>query len=434
MVNLMYHILLLLLTIILVSCNDNSDISDISKTNKTTIYCGLLIDGISNQPLSNQLITIINGEITNIRQVTKPIVDINLEKFTCLPGLIDTHTHITENPDLADLSIHFKRTLEETMKIGSKNAALTINAGFTTIRNLGAYYGWAARELRDKINQGKILGPRIQAAGYYLTSPGGGGDLVIPGIPETAIPKHVRLGVTKGQKNFELKTEEAIKGGADVIKVIASGAVLAFGGIPGAPELSENEIRAIAKIAHANGVKVTAHAHGAKSIKDSILAGVDSIEHASLANNEVINLAVKYDVAFSMDIYNGTYIDTIGRKEKWPEEFLIKNNETTEAQRKIFTKAHRAGVPIIFGTDAGVYPHGDNAKQFSIMVERGMTNMEAIKSATSIAAKFIGWENLVGRIATGYYGDIIAVSGNPLEDISILENVDVVIKDGQRIK
>ena len=196
--------------------------------------------------------------------------------------------------------------------------------------------------------------------------------------------------------------------------------------------MTQEELSAAVEVAHAANIKLTAHAHGAESIKQAVLAGADSIEHASLADDEAINLAAKNRVAFSMDIYNGDYISAVGTEKGWPEEFLRKNDETTEAQRQTFTKAHAAGVPIIYGTDAGVYPHGDNAKQFRIMVERGMTSMEAIKSATSVAADFIGWEDAVGAIEPGRYGDIIAVRGNPLEDITILENVEVVIKGGKR--
>ena len=271
-------------------------------------------------------------------------------------------------------------------------------------------------------------------AGYYLTIPGGGGDLVIPGHDEEEIPPRIRMGVSRGADMFRKNAQAAVDGGADVLKVIASGAVLAYGGVPGSPEMTPEEIQAVAEVAHAAGIKLTAHAHGAQSIKDAILAGADTIEHASLADDEAIALAVQHDVAFSMDVYNGTYIATTGREQGWPEEFLRKNDETTEAQRQVFTKAHAAGVPITFGTDSAVYPHGDNAKQFPIMVERGMTPMEAIKAATSIAAHYIGWDADVGAIEPGRYGDLIAVRGDPLADISVLQQVDVVIKGGERYK
>ncbi|MFK8018756.1 MAG: amidohydrolase family protein [Pseudomonadales bacterium] len=413
---------------------DTSNATAKETHNAVTIYCGTLIDGLANEPLLNRTVSAVDGRITAVSE-GKPEGDfIDLSKHTCLPGLIDSHAHITEPPDTADLSVYYDRGLEETMEISKANSAVTLSAGFTTIRNLGAYYGWAGRELRDRINRGDMPGPRIQASGFYLTIPAGGGDLVIPDQPEERIPAHSRLGVAQGEKQFREKAQAAVDGGADVLKAIASGAVLAYGGVPGSPEMTQTEIRAAAEVAHAAGIKLTAHAHGAQSIKDAILAGADSIEHASLADDEAIALAVKHDVAFSMDVYNGSYISTVGREQNWPEEFLRKNDETTEAQRQVFTKAHKAGVAIIYGTDSGVYPHGDNAKQFPIMVERGMTAMQAIKAATSVAAKYIGWSKDVGAIEIGRYADLIAVRKDPLEDIGSLQNVDVVIKGGERFK
>ncbi|MEM8500581.1 MAG: amidohydrolase family protein [Pseudomonadota bacterium] len=398
------------------------------------VYCGMLIDGLSEQPLSNRTVHIVEDRIRSITEGA-PVGDyVDLADHTCLPGLIDTHTHITEPPDTANLEVYFTRDLEETMLIAKENSAVTLNAGFTTVRNVGAYYGWAGRELRDRIKRGEFPGPRIQAAGFYLTIPAGGGDLVIPEQPEENIPAHARLGVASGASEFAEKAQAAVHGGADVLKVIASGAVLAYGGVPGAPEMSFEEIKAVADVAHAAGITVTAHAHGAQSIKDAIRAGADTIEHASLADDEAIALALEYDVAFSMDVYNGSYIATVGKEQNWPEEFLRKNEETTEAQRQVFSKAHKAGVAIVYGTDAGVYPHGHNARQFAIMVERGMKPMAAIQAATSIAAKYIGWEHDVGAIEVGRFGDLIAVNSNPLLDISTLETVDVVIKGGHRIK
>jgi imidazolonepropionase-like amidohydrolase len=298
------------------------------------------------------------------------------------------------------------------------------------VRNVGAYSGWSGRDIRDAINAGQVAGPRVQTAGFYLTIPGGGGDLVIPGIPEEDIPFHVRMGVARGPDEFRKKAEAAVAGGADVLKVIASGAVLAFGGVPGAPEMTPEEIAAVVDVGHTAGIKVTAHAHGAQSIKESILAGVDSIEHASLADDEAIALAAEMQVAFSMDVYNGDYIATVGREQGWPEEFLRKNDETVDEQRIVFRKAYEAGVPIIYGTDSAVYPHGDNALQFAIMVGLGMAPMDAIRTSTSVAAEYIGWQDDVGAIEAGRFGDVIAVHGDPLGDIRVLQDVPVVIKGG----
>ena len=420
----------------LAGCGPASTPSAETAADAVTVYCGSLIDGIADEPFGDRTIRIADGRIESVRAGKPGTGDyVDFSALTCLPGLIDTHTHITDRSgDTGDLSVFYTRTSEEEARISAENAAVTLKAGFTTIRNVGAYGGWSGRDVRDRINRGEIPGPRMQTAGFYLTIPGGGGDLVIPGYDEAEIPARVRMGVARGPEQFRQKAQEAVDGGADVLKVIASGAVLAYGGVPGAPEMTEDEIRAVVEVGHAAGIKVTAHAHGAQSIKEAIRAGVDSIEHASLADDEAIALAIEHDVAFSMDVYNGSHIATFGRAHGWPEEFLRKNDETTEAQRQVFTKAYHAGVPIIYGTDAAVYPHGENAKQFVVMVERGMTPMDAIRAATSVAAKYIGWDEDVGAIEPGRYGDLIAVRGDPLQDISVLQQVVAVIKGGKRFK
>ena len=400
----------------------------------TIVHCGRLIDGLSGEPKLDQTIVIVDGRIDSLTSEQAIVRDIDLSDYTCLPGLIDTHAHMVEGTDTADLSVYLTRTSEEQQGIATELAWKTLAAGFTTVRNLAAYDGFADVVLRDRIDSGEIPGPRMQVSGFYLTIPGGGGDLLIPGYAEDEIPARLRMGVSRGPEEFRSNASKAVRGGASVLKVIASGAVLAYGGVPGSPEMTPEEIAAVVEVGHAAGIKITAHAHGAESIKNAILAGADSIEHASLADDEAIMLALEHDVAFSMDIYNGTYIASVGREEGWPEEFLRKNDETTEAQRQVFSKAIAAGVPIIYGTDSGVYPHGDNGKMFAIQVERGMNPMQSIQSATSVAAKYMGWERDVGAIVPGRYGDIVAVRGNPLEDISLLENVEVVIKGGVRYK
>ena len=398
------------------------------------IYCGQMLDVESGE--------IIDGVMISVDDETEKIIDLNsniqlsatdntldLSDHFCLPGLIDMHTHISEKASSSDLSEFLTRTQDQQLIEARENAQTTLEVGFTTIRDVGVYIAWTDRRLRDEINQGLTPGPRIQISGYYLTIPGGGGDIDIPDY-KGKVPEHIRQGVTQGKDQFRQRAKKAVAGGADLLKMIASGAVLAYGSIPGSPEMNPDEIQAVVDVGHQAGIRVTAHAHGAESIKQAILAGVDSIEHASLIDDEGIRLAKEKGVALSMDIYNGDYINTVGVIEEWPEEFLRKNRETTQIQRENFTKAHQAGVIIVYGTDAGVYPHGDNAKQFAYMVEHGMTSLEAIQSATIVAAKVMNWEDRVGQIKTGYFADIIAVRDNPLLNIRLLEDINIVIKGG----
>lgn len=398
------------------------------------VRCAALIDGVSDDAMSGVSVVIRSGRIERLVRAGDepgdlPLLD--LPGHTCLPGLIDMHAHVTDRPeDTADLDVVFDRTAQQQAELSRTQAGATLHAGFTAIRNVGNYTAWIDRDLRDLINAGKLAGPRMQIAGYYLTKPGGGGDMMIPGVAEADIPAKVRQGVSRGPEEFRRNAQRAIEGGADVLKVIASGAVLAFGGVPGEPEMTPEEIEAVTDVAHAAGLKVAAHAHGARSIKEAIEAGADTIEHASLIDQEGIELARDRQVALAMDVYNGDYIDTEGRRQKWPEEFLRKNLETTDVQRQAFRRAHAAGVPIVYATDSGVYPHGLNARQFAVMVKHGMTPMQAIQSATSVAARYMAWSERIGALAPGLFGDLIAVKGDPLTDVALLENVAIVIKGG----
>jgi imidazolonepropionase-like amidohydrolase len=402
------------------------------------IHCGALIDGRSDTIRSNVSVLIEDGHFSEIvpwrgGETEGPVLD--LSEYTCLPGLIEMHTHIMESfEELVDLTMYFDYSHEDNMQAGRKYALETINAGFTSARNLGNYYEFADRDLRDEINRGETVGPRLQSAGIYLTIPGGGGDLLAPDISEESIPDHLRRGVSTSPEEFRANALNAVLQGADVLKVIASGAVLAYGGVPGEPEMNPAEIQAVVEVAHAAGLKVAAHAHGAQSIKDSILAGADTIEHATYIDDEGIALAIEHDVALSMDIGAGDWMIENGREQGWVEEFLRKTIETTQAQRESFKRAHDAGATIVYGTDAAIYPHGMNGIQFAFMVKWGMTPMQAIQSATSKAAYYMGWENRVGAVEAGLLADIVAVKGNPIEDISLLENIDVVIKGGLILK
>jgi len=405
----------------------------------SNVFCGKMLDVESGLVRNNAMIGIVqdSGKIRSVEfNYPKTGYDetgtLDLSDYFCLPGLIDMHTHISED-HYRQLVEYLTMTQQQQIAIGRENVEKTLLSGFTSVRDLGVYIAWTDKLLRDEINAGLTNGPRMQISGFYLTIPGGGGDIDIPGYSGD-VPVHLRQGVTQGAANFRLRAEAAVAGGADVLKMIASGAVLAFGSVPGSPEMSPDEIAEVVAVGKKAGIKVTAHAHGAQSIKDAILAGVDSIEHASLIDDEGIRLAKKYGVALSMDIYNGDYINKAGKEENWPEEFLRKNRETTEEQRSGFAKAHKAGVRIVYGTDAGVYPHGDNAKQFSYMVKNGMTPTESIQAATLHAANLMGWGDQVGQINAGFFADIIALRDNPIDDIKTLENIDVVIKGGQLFK
>jgi imidazolonepropionase-like amidohydrolase len=407
------------------------------------IRCGTLIDGRADGARNDVLVIIRDGRIKSVTPNARhadataahvPVLD--LTDYTCLPGLIDMHGHLTDRPeDTADLTVYFSRPAEETLRQSKENAAATLLAGFTTVRNVGTYVLGADTALRDTVNAGKSLGPRLQVSGPYLTIPQGGGDLYIPDFKEPADNARFHAGVARGADQFRERARFLLDNGADLLKVIASGAVLAFGSEPGAAEMTQPEIAAVVEVAHAAGKKVAAHAHGAASILMAINAGVDTIEHASYLDDAGIAAMLKRGgVALAMDVYNGDYIDTEGRRNHWPEEFLRKNVETTEIQRLAFTKAVAAGVPMVFATDAAVFPHGLNARQFPIMVARGMTPMQAIKSATSAAAHYMGWDADVGAVEPEKFGDLIAVKGDPLKDIRVLQNVEVVVKGGMLFK
>jgi imidazolonepropionase-like amidohydrolase len=314
--------------------------------------------------------------------------------------------------------------------IGAHNARLTLQAGFTSVRDVGTYRGLTDIALRDAIAAGYVAGPRMFVAGAYITIPQGGGELNGV-IPNDELPVDMRLGVARTPEEAAARTTFLIDRGADFIKTIATGAVLAIGTEPGEPEMTEAQLRAVVDTAKARGVFVTAHAHGAIGIKNAVRAGVRSIEHASLIDDEALAMAKANGTYLVMDIYNGDYIDDVGTREKWPEEYLRKNRETTDVQRTGFAKAVEMGVQLAYGTDSGVYPHGQNAKQFAYMVKYGMTPMQAIQSATIRAAELLGKSDEIGSIAPGRFADLVAVNGDPFMDIRVLENVTHVMKGGK---
>ena len=405
------------------------------------VHCGHLIDGLSDEPRLDQLVHIRGDPIVRIEAqgtappLTRQAVIHDLTEFTCLPGLINTHVHFDGNPeDSVDYSVYARRTPDETLQLVLDNARTTLLTGFTTVRHVGAWFPDAVYRARELIESGQAPGPRIQTAGPYLTIPGGGGDLTFPEIPAEDIPAESQQGIASTPEEFAARAEAAIAAGADFLKVIASGAVFSVGTAPGAPEMTRADIEAVVAVAKRHGKKVTAHVHSDQSGQDAILAGVDSLEHASLLKERTIDLAAARGVAFSMDVYNGTYTDTIGREQGYPEVFLQRNTDTTEAQRVVFEKAYEKGVTLLYGTDAAVLPHDMGGWQFATMIERGMRPMDTIRSATSVAAAHMGLSADVGAVAPGRVADLVAVRGNPLEDAEILRDVAVVMQAGVIVK
>jgi imidazolonepropionase-like amidohydrolase len=398
------------------------------------VRCGKLLDVRGGHMLSDQVVLFdVSGAITSVGPASSAklpagVSTIDLSSATCLPGLIDVHTHITADPSASGYEGLGISAPREAVT-GVKNARVTLHAGFTTIRNDGAG-SYTDVAVRDGINAGEIEGPRMLVSGPPLGITGGHCDNDL--LPFEYHDK--AQGVADGPWAARAKVREVIKYGADVIKVCASGGVLSKGDQPGTPQYSFEELQAIATEAHKLGRKVAAHAHGTQSIKDAINAGIDSIEHSSLIDDEGIALAKQHGAYLDFDIYNDDFILQEGAKAGMLPESIEKEKKIGRLQRENFRRAFQAGTKMAFATDAGVYPHGDNAKQFAKMVEWGMKPIDAIQAATINAADLLGWSSKVGAIEPGHYADIIAVSGDPLTDVRILESVKFVMKGGTVVR
>lgn len=400
------------------------------------VHAGRLIDPDTGKVSTDQRVRIVDGKIAAITpwSAGDGPAAVDWSGFTVLPGLIDLHTHIADGAtESADPAEPFKHSESATILKAVPAAMTMLRAGFTTVRDVGVYRGLTDVSLRDAINAGDIVGPRMFVAGGYITTPGGGGeiDALAPDIP---VPEAFRIGEVRNPAEARDKARYLLDHGADFIKLIATGAVLALGSEPGALELSPEEMKAACDEAQLRGSYCIAHAHGAEGIKAAIRAGARTIEHASYLDAEGIALAKKNNVWLDMDIYNGDWIEEVGTKQGWPAEYLRKNRETTDIQRQGFAAAVKAGAKLTFGTDAAVYPYGLGGRQFAYMVRYGMTPMQAIRSATTEAALALGKEGEVGSVRRGAWGDLVAVRADPLTDIRALENVDAVIKSGELVR
>jgi imidazolonepropionase-like amidohydrolase len=397
-----------------------------------------MVDVLAGRIVANPMIRIVDGRIAEVTSAAPGSVVIDdpnvkliaLPGKTILPGLIDMHVHLDSNPRYGGYT-GLQFTDMFWVAQGTANARDMLHAGFTTVRNVGSD-NYSDVGFKQAIEEGLIEGPRIVPAGHALSATGGHCD-------STYLPPSFEAeakGVGDGPQALRDEVREQRKYGAEVIKVCATGGVFSRNTEPGQQQLSEEELRAIADEAHMWGLRTAAHAHGAAGIKAAIRAGIDTIEHASLVDEEGIRLAARRErpVWFAMDIFNTEYTQAEGRKNGVLEDNLRKDREIAQIQRDNFRRAHQAGVKMVFASDAGVMPHGTAGGQFRYMVDYGMTPLEAIRAATRNAAQALGRERDVGAIAVGRYGDIIAVDGDPLADVRALEDVDVVIKGGELVK
>ncbi|MGZ8361661.1 MAG: Xaa-Pro dipeptidase [Allosphingosinicella sp.] len=391
-----------------------------------------MVDVIAGRAIEEPVVVITDGRIVSVvgRGGARPLIPagarrIDLPGMTILPGLIDMHVHLDSSPYYGPYeSLQYTDLFQTVM--GPGFARDMLEAGFTTVRNVGSS-DYADIAYMQAIDEGRIPGPRIIPAAHALSATGGHCD-------ETFLPPEYHrpaAGVADGPQALRDKVREMRRNGAQVIKVCATGGVFSRNTEPGQQQLSEEELRAIADEAHLWGLRVAAHAHGAAGIRAAIRAGIDTIEHASLIDAEGIRLAREHGTWLVMDIFNTDFTQAHGAEFGILEDNLRKDREIAQIQRDNFRAAHRAGVRMAFGSDAGVMPHGTAGGQFRYMVEYGMTPMEAIQAATRNAAEALGRESDVGAIAVGRYGDIVAVSGDPLADVRELEDVDLVIKGGE---
>jgi imidazolonepropionase-like amidohydrolase len=411
-------------------------LTTLASSQVTAIRAGHLVDPDSGTVLTDQIILIRDSKIEKVGKgidIPAGATVVDLSKMTVLPGLVDCHTHVADGAHDGEPMGQFKKTGAQVVLESVPNARAMLESGFTTVRDVGTYRALGDIALRDAINRGDIIGPRMFVAGAYVTISGGAGALT--GLaPDIQLPWDLHYGEANSPWEVRKVIRQLAHDGVDHIKVLSSGAVLTHGSNPHSQEFTPEELQAAVDEASHFGLRVEAHAHSPEGIKNAIRAGVASVEHASMIDDEGISLAKQHGTYLDMDIYDEECIQEDGRNGKMPKDFLEHDAQLGQIQRDNFRKAVAAGVKMSFGTDAGVCAYGTSGKQFAFMVKYGMTPMQAIQAATSNAADLLGHSSEVGSIKPGKYADMIAVAGDPLADIRLLENVKFVMKDGKIYK